>query len=173
MLTDSPGGKVRLLAVTLLVLLSPASPNTARGAEGPTSSASVTVSARIRPSAAVGEVRHPSSLIITEADARRGYVDVPGGSSAAVRASAGTGYVLDIRVPNDLVLATEVRGMGRPRLLAPGGGTIVRQAAAPVNERLTLRWRFYLRENARPGRYEWPVALSARPRVGLPGSRPN
>jgi hypothetical protein len=104
------------------------------------------------------------SLVLTEADLARGYVEVPAVSRIRVRSNDPNGYLLAFDVTAGPFTAIEVTGLGPAARISANGGWLVRPFAGtkPVTSELT--YRFLLASNVQPGTYAWPVSLSARPR---------
>lgn len=106
----------------------------------------------------------PSSLVLTEADLARGYVEVPAVSRIRVHSNDPNGYLLAFDVTAGPFTAIEVTGLGPTAQISANGGWLVRPftGTQPVTSELT--YRFLLASNVQPGTYPWPVALSAAPR---------
>jgi hypothetical protein len=106
----------------------------------------------------------PPSLVLTEADLARGYVEVPAVSRIRVRSNDPNGYLLAFDVTAGPFTAIEVTGLGPAARISANGGWLVRPFAGtqPVTSELT--YRFLLASNVQPGTYPWPVSLSAMPR---------
>ena len=106
----------------------------------------------------------PPSLVLTEADLARGYVEVPAVSRIRVRSNDPNGYLLAFDVTAGPFTAIEVTGLGPAARISANGGWLVRPFAGtqPVTSELT--YRFLLASNVQPGTYAWPVSLSAMPR---------
>jgi hypothetical protein len=106
----------------------------------------------------------PPSLVLTEADLARGYVEVPAVSRIRVRSNDPNGYLLAFDVTAGPFTAIEVTGLGPADRISANGGWLVRPFAGtqPVTSELT--YRFLLASNVQPGTYPWPVSLSAMPR---------
>lgn len=106
----------------------------------------------------------PPSLVLTEADLARGYVEVPAVSRIRVRSNDPNGYLLAFDVTAGPFTAIEVTGLGPAARISVNGGWLVRPFAGtqPVTSELT--YRFLLASNVQPGTYAWPVSLSAMPR---------
>jgi hypothetical protein len=106
----------------------------------------------------------PPSLVLTEADLARGYVEVPAVSRIRVRSNDPNGYLLAFDVTAGPFTAIEVTGLGPAARISANGGWLARPFAGtqPVTSELT--YRFLLASNIQPGTYAWPVSLSAMPR---------
>ena len=106
----------------------------------------------------------PASLVLTEADLARGYVEVPSVSRIRVRSNDPNGYLLAFDVTAGPFTAIEVTGLGPAARISANGGWLARPFAGtqPVTSELT--YRFLLASNVQPGTYAWPVSLSAMPR---------
>jgi hypothetical protein len=106
----------------------------------------------------------PPSLVLTEADLARGYVEVPAVSRIRVRSNDSNGYLLAFDVTAGPFTAIEVTGLGPAARISVNGGWLVRPfvGTQPVTSELT--YRFLLASNVQPGTYPWPISLSAMPR---------
>jgi hypothetical protein len=106
----------------------------------------------------------PPSLVLTEADLARGYVEVPAVSRIRVRSNDPSGYLLAFDVTPGPFTAIEVTGLGPAARISANGGWLARPFSGTQTVTSELTYRFLLASNVRPGSYAWPVSLSARPR---------
>jgi hypothetical protein len=127
-------------------------------------SATMSVSVQVQARTLLNVESQPPSLVLTEADMARGYVEVPAVSRIRVRSNDPSGYLLAFDVTAGPFTAIEVTGLGPAARISANGGWILRPFAGtqPVTSELT--YRFLLASNVRPGTYPWPVALTAVPR---------
>lgn len=127
-------------------------------------SARVRVSAAVLPRTKVAVHGQPPALVVTPADVRRGYVEVARASRIEMASNDPRGYLLvfePLGGPESPVRGAIVDGLDRQVQVGPGGGWVPRPPVRGVVS-AELSFRFVLAEDARPGRYPWPLALSAR-----------
>ncbi|MBM2828141.1 MAG: repeat-containing protein [Actinobacteria bacterium] len=123
------------------------------------------VNATVASRAAVKVIYQRPAVVITDADIARGYVDFPSASRIEVRNNSRAGYLLVFTGIGDLFSMLDqvnVKGLGIETQIGPGGGWIP-QPYARDTVTMELSYRFVLSKNIRPGSYEWPLSLSARP----------
>ncbi len=147
-----------LVAALLIAAIASARPALA-GSASATLQVSVTVQAR----ALLKVEAEPASLLLTETDIRRGYVDLPAASRISVRTNSPTGYLLAFEVGGAPIENVRVLGLGAETHIGGAGGWIAQPYSGPVTS-AELSYRLVLSKDARPGEYPWPVALSASPR---------
>jgi hypothetical protein len=146
-------------AAVILLWIASSTPTRARA-----SSADVVVSASVLPRATVTVEAHPGTLVLSETDVRRGFVDLPNASRIRVRTNSPGGYLLAFAIDSDIVAGVVLDGAGGRIQLSGGGGLVPRPYPGPLAFVSELGYRFLLSPDARPGTYPWPVALSAMPR---------
>ncbi|GAB4369023.1 MAG: hypothetical protein Kow00128_14860 [Deltaproteobacteria bacterium] len=161
----------KLVAAALAAALSLAAASGAHAGEAPSarpsagsSSARIRVSATVLPRTTVTVHAQPHALIVTPADVRRGYVEVPRASRIELASNDPRGYLLvfePLGGPESPVREAIVDGLDRQIQVGPGGGFVPRPFVRGVVS-AELSFRFVLAEDARPGRYPWPVMLSAQ-----------
>jgi len=127
-------------------------------------SALMSVSVQVQARTLLNVESQPPSLVLTEADLARGYVEVPAVSRIRVRSNDPNGYLLAFDVTAGPFTAIEVTGLGPAARISANGGWLARPftGTQPVTSELT--YRFLLASNVQPGTYAWPVSVSARPR---------
>ncbi len=131
-----------------------------------TSKARVTVTARVMARTSIKFLYQAPELVVTNSDISRGYVEIPDASRIELKNNNPDGYMLVFEGTNgqvNLVKDIQVQGLGREVQIDAYGGWIVlpNEGLAPVTKELS--YRFVLSENAQPGSYAWPLALSVRP----------
>lgn len=126
--------------------------------------APLAVSATVPKRATLKVLAQPASILVTQADLTRGYVEVTAPVQVAVQSNSPAGYLLVFESQGDLVSNTRVRGLGNdievgasgvvPRAAPSGGGGSVKH---------DLVLRFMLSTSARQGLHAWPMQVSALP----------
>jgi len=96
-------------------------------------------------------------LSVSPGDVARGYLDV----DAAYRVSSNdpSGYMVRLAPRTGLTRSVEVAGLSSPIVMTDQVVEVV-QPAARRPQRLDLRFRLVLAENAVPGTYSMPVQVS-------------
>lgn len=153
----------QLVAAALMAALSLAPINEAASSE----SSSVAMSTKIQVTATVlartsmHVLRQPAEIIITEADIKRGFLDVNAGSLVEIKnnSRAGVNLIFDVQgLPFKEAL---ISGFGREVSLGPYGGIITHQITG--TSIIAFSYRFIFDENSRAGTYAWPLSLSVSP----------
>jgi hypothetical protein len=154
-------GQARILSFcfALAVFIAPARPVHAGGV-----SVSLSVSAVVSARAVLSVESQPAGLQITEADVARGYVEAPGASLVKVRTNSPAGWLLEFQPLLGPYRALEVTGLGSTAQVSAAGGWLAQPYAGKALVTASLGYRFLLSDDARPGLYPWPVALTAIPR---------
>jgi hypothetical protein len=133
-------------------------------AQAGTSSASMSVNVTVQGRALLTVLSQPSSLVITDSDVRRGYVEVSDVTRVSVRTNCPNGYLVGFETTQGPFKTIEVRGLGTAAQIGPNGGWIPQSFTGMAPTTVDLSYRFILAENAMAGSYTWPVSLSATPR---------
>ena len=120
-------------------------------------SASVSAVARLQTLAA------PAALVVSPADAQRGYVNVQEPLRVLVTSNSRSGYQLEVRNLASELPGFTLSGLGQDMDLPGEGGTIVQRWDSARFASLTLRFSFRLPRGLPPGTYPWPVQLGVRP----------
>lgn len=127
--------------------------------------AEVRVTATVVSRAVMNIIYQRPVVVITDADIARGYVDIPSASRIEVRNNSRAGYLLvftGIGWPVPMFDEVHVKGMGIETQIGPGGGWVP-QPYVRDTVTMELSYHFVLSKNIRPGTYDWPLSLSARP----------
>jgi hypothetical protein len=134
---------------------------TAAGAKDVHSGFSVSVI--VRPAANIELHSVPTSLNISAADLRRGYVEVMQPTQFTVRSNSPNGYALEVLTVAPVLSSMIVGGLNSDVDLGWEGGTIVQRWQKPQVLNLSLKFRFELVPGLSVGNYPWPVRLTVRP----------
>ncbi len=121
------------------------------------------VSVIVRPMAKIELQSAPSSLDISAADLRRGYVEVTQPTQLIVRSNSPNGYALEVLTVAPVLSSMVVEGLSSDLALGKEGGTIVQRWQKPQAVNLSLKFRFELLPDLGIGTYPWPVRLAVRP----------
>jgi hypothetical protein len=150
-----------LSRAALIAALSLSSLPVAVKAEAGSRSTVVHVSAVVLARADLNIIKQPTALVLTDADVRRGYVEVDAASMFELKCNSRAGCLLSFAAHGLPFRETSINVMGRTVVLGPGGGLVT----LPIIGRTTvaLSYRFVLSEGTQPGTYEWPFSLSASP----------
>ena len=149
-----------LLGVAFLALLVLTGP-----AAADTSEASLTVSANVPKRASLKVSGQPSSVLITEADLARGYVDAPAPIQVAIQSNSPAGYMLVLAGQGDFVRQARMRGLESEVQVGANGGVIPQRSngRGVLRATMELKFRFILAKSARQGEHPWPMQLSVVP----------
>lgn len=160
----------KLVTASLIAALSLASTESADATHATESTGSskarVTVTARVLAHASIKFLYQAPELVVTNADISRGYLEIPAASRIELKNNNPDGYMLFFEGTNgqvNIIKEIYVQGLGREVQIDAYGGWIVlpNEGLSPVTKELS--YRFVLSENAQPGSYIWPLALSVRP----------
>ncbi len=124
-------------------------------------SAKVTVSATVLARASIKVLHQAPEIVVTDADIRRGFVDISAGSLIELKNNSLSGCLLTFEAHGLPFKEALVRGLGREVSIGPNGGMIFQTFKGTVT--MALSYRFVLSEDAQPGTYTWPLSLSASP----------
>ncbi len=129
------------------------------------SSAQITVTARVIQRTILAVDSQPSTVEITAADIQRGYLDVPQAIAFRVRSNARDGYSLAFQPIALPFSSAEVQWGGQSALIETGGawtGALIHpyQQGGSAGM-LSVRLRFAA--GTEPGTYSWPIQVSANP----------
>lgn len=131
------------------------------GAAAGGTQASVQVTATVLKHARINIIAAPATLVISESDVARGYLDVPVPTEILIRSNNPDGYMLQFAADGGLVRRMSIGGLADEIELDGAGTVVVRgQPAGISTERLTLRFRLLLSQQAHAGTYVWPMRLS-------------
>ena len=127
------------------------------------STAEMTVTARVIARTILSVNSQPASVNVTADDILRGYVDVPQAMTFTVRSNARDGYALSFQPVNFPFSAADVEWNGQTTVVQSGNSWAASmihpyQQGGSVGA-LTVRLR--LAAAAEPGTYSWPVQVAA------------
>jgi hypothetical protein len=107
----------------------------------------------------------PGSVLVTDVDVARGYVEVPAAVRVAIQSNSRAGYMLVFSGQGDFVRTARISGLASDVQLGASGGLVPQPSAGRGVLRTTveLRFRFFLAANTRQGEYPWPMRLSVVP----------
>lgn len=144
--------------VLLLCLLLIGMPHTSMAAESRTSFA---VAVSVQPTASLREISRPATIEISPTDVQRGFAEI-NPVRFEVASNSRDGYALELIPINRLFTAVSVHGLGDDVTVGADGGTVIQRGRNARPAALDLRFKFFLRADLPPGRYPWPLALTAR-----------
>jgi hypothetical protein len=124
------------------------------------SSATVHVSATVKPVARVTVLYQQPQLEITSQNIAQGYLEILHASRIEVRNNSHSGFLLSIENQGGPFRDVIVRGLGVEVQLNRGTGWIL-MPYAPMPNTMEVSYRIMLADDARPGSYPWPFQLSA------------
>lgn len=121
------------------------------------------VSATVRAVANIELQSAPGSLLISNADIRRGYIDIVQPTQFTVRSNSANGFALEVMTVAPVLTSMLVQGLDSDLSLGAEGGTIVQRWRKPQALAVSLRFRFVLAPGLQAGNYPWPLRLAVRP----------
>lgn len=153
----------KLVAAALIAALSLAPVAEAKAAQSSTQvlSAQIQVTARVLARASLQILRQPAEIVVTDADIKRGYLDVNAGSLIEIRNNSRAGVYMNFETSGLPFKEALVSGFGRQVSLGPNGGIITNQITGTAI--VALNYRFVFDENSQAGTYAWPLSLSVNP----------
>lgn len=125
----------------------------------------LSVTAVVQPVATLHEVSRPATVEISSLDVERGYAVI---QPVRLEVSGNTrnGYTLELTPTSPLFTSVVVDGFEGDVNLGAEGGTVVQRWRGTRAAALDLRFKFFLRADLAPGRYPWPLLMTARPLTG-------
>ena len=110
-------------------------------------------------------VRQPAQFVVTERDAKAGYVELPDGVEIEVVSNLRAGHTMMVQVASPFVKAVEVSGLGEPMKAGLEAAAIrfPRVSGKVTRSLFNLGFRLLLARNVGPGVYDWPVSLTVVP----------
>jgi hypothetical protein len=121
--------------------------------------ASFAVNVVVLPYARYDVPRQAKTLTITQADVKRGYVDVSGATHLHVQSNVRGDVFLNFHLVAAVFDKVKITGLIGTVELGSTGGTMRQPNVMPQME-LYLSYRFFLVPGVRPGDHPWPLALS-------------
>ena len=152
-----------LVAEALIAALSlaPVTEATAAQSSKQVMSTQIQVTARVLARASLHVLRQPTELVVTDADIRRGYLDVNAGSLIEIRNNSRAGVNLTFETSGLPFKEALVSGFGREVALGPNGGIITHQITG--TNVVAFSYRFVFDQYSQAGTYAWPLSVSASP----------
>jgi hypothetical protein len=105
----------------------------------------------------------PRDLRISDADLRRGYIDIAQPTQFTVRSNSTSGFALEVMTVAPMLASMTIEGLSSALSLGAEGGTIVQRWQKPQALALSLKFRFVLAPGLQAGDYPWPLRLAVRP----------
>ncbi len=153
--------KLVTAALIAALALAPVAEAVAAQSAASAASAKITVSAMVLARASLNVLRQPSELVVTDADIRRGFLDVDAGSLVEIRNNSRRGVYVTFESHGLPFREALVRGFGREVSFGPNGGMITQPLTGKAV--VALGYRFYFDGTAEAGTYAWPLSLSVNP----------
>jgi hypothetical protein len=147
-------GKLAGALSTAFILLLPA------GAYADANTVKLRVAARVASFFRVQMAHQADSLTITESDIRRGYIDFYAATQFSVATNVATGFAVDFQPTSDIFVSVKVTGLQTPTEFGASGGSALQNGQRASVSSHRLDYRFYVRQDASPGAYPWPMTIS-------------
>ncbi len=158
----------KLVTASLIAALSMSNLFAAKEAHtGPsrTGTAKIAITATVRQHTSMQVLNQANELVVTNADIKRGYVEVVAASRINVKTNNRAGCLLAFEMMdgyNGIFNEVFVRIGSREVQLSQGGGWI-QQPYIQGGVTQDLSYRFALSKDAQPGTYNWPFMISVLP----------
>ena len=127
-----------------------------------TSTAKLTVMARIATFFRMQIEHQAPALTVTARDVERGYVEAPAASNFSVVTNTQEGFIIEFRPRSDMFRSVVVTGLQSPVEIGAQGGAATNNTPHGRTTFHQLGYRFMLRPDLQPGDYAWPLELSVR-----------
>lgn len=128
-------------------------------AEASASTSAVTVTARVVPHVKSQLDAEPSSVVVTEQDISRGFVDADAGV-LSTQTNDPAGYLVTFMLRGTAFHSAKIEGLTNEVVVAAGGGFAHERFSGTAMSSRVLRCRLNLTASTSPGRYAWPVQIS-------------
>jgi hypothetical protein len=153
----------RLVTAALIAALSLAPLNEAVSSQASTQvmSTQIQVTAKVLARASFHVIRQPAEIVVTEADIRRGYMDIKAGSLLEIKNNSRAGIMMSFEARGMPFKEVLVSGLGREGAIGPNGGIITHQLTG--TSIVALNYRFVFDKTSQAGTYAWPLALNVSP----------
>ncbi|KQC08256.1 MAG: hypothetical protein APR62_04970 [Smithella sp. SDB] len=153
----------KLVAAALIAALSltPISEAVAAQSSIQAMSTQIQVTARVLARASVHVLRQPAEIVVTDADIKRGYLDVNAGSVLEIRNNSRAGVNMTFETSGLPFKEALITGLGREVVLGPNGGIITQKMIG--TSVVALSYRFIFDESSQAGTYSWPLSVSVNP----------
>jgi hypothetical protein len=105
----------------------------------------------------------PVSLVVTEQDVQRGFVNSTVPLHVLIKGGGPAGFALDFLPLSNVLTGAAVAGLGQAVLIGPDGATYVQRRATLAPVALDLSFHLELTPGLAPGLYAFPLRLSVHP----------
>lgn len=137
------------------------SPAEAAGMGRHSNSAKIGVTAYVTSYAKINVISQAREVVVTHADAIRGYVDVPAASIIEVKSNNRSGYMMTFAgQPGPFQEVEVIKDSGSPIRISLDGGSIFQANSSNSTMTMHLGYRFILAKGAQPGTYAWPLSMT-------------
>jgi len=153
----------KLLKSILVAILLPVSVTEPNAAVSNPASAQLNVGATVLPYISIKANYQYSTILITQNDISRRYVDVQGGGLIEVKSNSKLEYYLLFELSNAAISHVRIDGFGKAVMLNTGS-VVFPMAMDGSVAMIELNYRFFLAENDKPGVYPWPMVIEVFPK---------
>lgn len=153
----------RLVAAALIAALSlaPVAEASASQSSRQAMSTQIQVTARVLARASLHVLRQQTELVVTDADIKRGYLDVNAGSLIEIKNNSRSGVNVTFETRGLPFKEALVSGFGREVAIGPNGGIVTHQLTG--TNVVAFSYRFVFDEYSQAGTYAWPLSISVSP----------
>jgi hypothetical protein len=120
---------------------------------------SLEIRARVLPFAEYSILHQEGSLVVTQADIDRGYVDIQRAMVFSMKTNNVNGYMLGFFVDSGPFSGITVFDGSSTHMLSGSGGEVMMPYEGMHSVTKELNVRVHLAADAQPDTYQWPVAL--------------
>ena len=125
------------------------------------SNATIMVSATVIGRISQSIIHQEPSIKVTEADVKKGFIEVPSGTILEIKTNVRNGYALFFEGSNELFKEVMVMVNGRTVALSPNGGFVHQPYSGSNIEVKDLSYKLQLKEDIQPGSYPFPFRVKA------------
>jgi hypothetical protein len=125
------------------------------------SKATIMVSANVIARVSQSIIHQESKINVTEADIKRGFIEIPSGTILQVKTNDRKGYGLFFEGSYELFKEIMVMDKGRSVVLSPNGGFVHQPYSGSNIEVKELSYKLTLKDDTQPGTYSWPFRVRA------------
>src|SRR4030042_6184153 len=123
--------------------------------------ATIMVSATVIGRISQSIIHQEPAINVTEADVKKGFIDIPSGTILQIKTNARNGYALFFEGINELFKEVTVMVNGRTVALSPNGGFVHQSYSGSNIEVKDLSYKLQLKEDIQPGSYPFPFRVKA------------
>lgn len=125
------------------------------------STAKIMVTATVLARMTQSVIHQETRINITEADIKKGFIEISSGTILRVKTNDRKGYGLFFEGSNELFKEVMVMDKGRTVVLSLNGGFVHQPYSGSNIEVKELSYKLTLKDDIQPGSYSWPFRVRA------------